>query len=258
MSILKTIGRIKINPWVTLLVLALFVVPFAVGPYAQRTLVADLSTHEVEITTGFSGDQVLMFGATPDEGDVVAVIRGPNSDVLVREKERTFGVWLNRESTIVQGVPSFYAIASNRPIRLIINEDERERFQIGIDKINLRSSEGLLLPSDPVRQAVIRNMVEQGRFSDVPRRMRFVAENLFRVTLAFPDNLPVGTYALSVYLVQGGEVVRERPISFRVNKVGFGAAVFRLAHNHGLLYGIFAVILAVGLGWFASWMFRRV
>ena len=47
------------------------------GPKAQ-TLVADLSSHLVSVTTGFAGTDLLLFGAVADEGDVVVVVRGPD------------------------------------------------------------------------------------------------------------------------------------------------------------------------------------
>ena len=47
-------------------------------------LVADLSEHLIAITTGFTGTEVVMFGATEGSGDVVIIVRGPLSDATVR------------------------------------------------------------------------------------------------------------------------------------------------------------------------------
>ena len=76
-------------------------------------LVVDLSNHLVAITTGFTGTDVLLFGAVQNEGDIIVTVRGPDQDMVVRRKERTVGIWVNRESATFKNVPTYYASASN-------------------------------------------------------------------------------------------------------------------------------------------------
>ena len=45
--------------------------------------------------------------------------------------------------------------------------------------------------------------------------------------------------------------------AFEVVKVGFEQFVAVAARDHGLLYGIVAVMMAMFTGWFASVVFRR-
>ena len=77
-------------------------------------LVADISEHLIAITTGFTGTQVVMFGATEGNGDVVIIVRGPLSDATVRRKGRVACIWVNRESMSFTNVPSYYAMASSK------------------------------------------------------------------------------------------------------------------------------------------------
>jgi len=46
----------------------------------QLPLIADASNYRVNITTGFTGTDVVYFGAKSGPGDIVVVVRGPNSD----------------------------------------------------------------------------------------------------------------------------------------------------------------------------------
>ena len=59
-------------------------------------------------------------GRAPAEGDkpadIVVVVKGPTQSVLVREKEKVAGIWVNADRTRYRSAPSFYAIASSRPI----------------------------------------------------------------------------------------------------------------------------------------------
>ncbi len=76
---------------------------------------ADLSSHLVAITTGFTGTNVLLFGATDGPGDIVVVVRGPQKDIDVRRKERFGPIWVNATTVAMKDVPSYYRVASTRP-----------------------------------------------------------------------------------------------------------------------------------------------
>ena len=79
-------------------------------------ITAELSTDRVEISTGFTGASVLVFGATqnplggdPPE-DLIVVATGPTQGVVVRRKINVLGIWLNGPSTRFPDVPGFYAL----------------------------------------------------------------------------------------------------------------------------------------------------
>src|SRR3546814_79845 len=65
--------------------------------FGQQELVADLSDHEVAITTGFTGAELLLFGAVEGEGQIVVVVTGPRQTTTVRRKARVAGIWMNVE-----------------------------------------------------------------------------------------------------------------------------------------------------------------
>jgi hypothetical protein len=53
-------------------------------PARADPVVADLSSHLIAITTGFTGTEVLVFGATDGEGDIAVIVRGPEREEIVR------------------------------------------------------------------------------------------------------------------------------------------------------------------------------
>ena len=90
---------------------------------ADATLVSDISSHRIGITSSYTGTELLLFGALGEGGgDVVIVVRGPDQDLTVRRKGRVGGVWLNTDAVSFRGVPGFYAIAANRPLSAIAGE----------------------------------------------------------------------------------------------------------------------------------------
>ena len=95
--------------WLTYLVL-LCPIMLTASTRASEPLVADLSDHLIAITTGFTGKELLLFGTISDDGDVVVVVRGPNEEVVVRQKDSVAGIWMNVDGMIFNAVPAFYYV----------------------------------------------------------------------------------------------------------------------------------------------------
>ena len=93
-----------------LFVVLIMLVSFPV--YAQENiLTVDLAQDSVDITTGFDGAYLSLFGVKYNGGQVAVVIKGPTSDALVRKKESVGGMWMNRSSLRFRDVPQFYYFA---------------------------------------------------------------------------------------------------------------------------------------------------
>lgn len=232
----------------------------AVPAVAQvQPLVADLSKHLVAITTGFAGTDVLLFGATDGPGDVILVVRGPIQTEVVRRKDKVAGViWANSESVVFKNVPSYYRVASNRPVHELVGESTLERHQIGVESLEL-DVEGLDPDEDlsKFREALFRLKKEQGLYSYEPQEVRLLANRLFRAELEFPANVPTGTYMVEVYLVRDGQLAAAEITPLIISKAGIGAELFAFAVEHAALYGLVAIMLASLAGWTAGLAFRK-
>src|SRR5690606_32742356 len=119
------------------LALVLAFLGLASADLRAQPLVADLSEHLIAITTGFAGTDVLLFGATEGEGDVIVILRGPERPTIVRRKARIAGIWVNREQVTFTGAPSSYRLAASRPLDEITPPALRARHQIGVDQLRI-------------------------------------------------------------------------------------------------------------------------
>ncbi len=228
------------------------------GEARAQALVADLSRHLVAVTTGFVGTDLLLFGATDGEGDVVVVVRGPDQRDIVRRKERVAGIWVNRQEFPFSEIPAFYSVASSRPLRDIADPPLLARHEIGLN--HLRFNPGEVAPAAVTasfRDALIRNKQRLGVFHDRLGKVRFVAPRLFRTDVHLPSNVPTGTYTVTVYLIRDGEVRSAQTTPLVVSKIGIGARVFEFAHRHAAIYGVLAILMALFAGWLAGVVFRK-
>ncbi|MBR9972616.1 TIGR02186 family protein [Magnetospirillum sulfuroxidans] len=226
--------------------------------WAVEPLVADLSKHLVAITTGFAGTDVLLFGAVDGEGEVVVVVRGPPKAEIVRRKDRRVGIWINSGSATVESAPSFYRVASTRPLAEIAADSVLDRHQIGLNHLDL-TVESQDSGATPViyRDALVRLKQKKGLYGDTVQQIGFMSHRLFRTEIHFPANVPVGTYLVEVYLIQGGEVISAQTTPLVISKIGVGADVFDFAHQQAAAYGLIAIILAAAAGWLAAAAFKK-
>ena len=221
-------------------------------------LVVDLSNHLVAITTGFTGTDVLLFGAVQQEGDIIVTVRGPDQDMVVRRKERKIGIWVNSESARYKNVPAYYASASNRPMDIIAPQSVLQDYRIGLENQRfIALSDNPDTDQKVYRAALVRNMQNAGLFSERPAKISFLSNQLFRTDIHFPANTPTGTYTINVYLIQNGRIASVKTTPLVVSKTGVSAEVYEFAHRYSALYGIVAVIIAVVAGWIASVAFRK-
>lgn len=241
------------------LALLILTASLATLPARAESLVADLSDHLVAITTGFVGTELLLFGTVDGQGDIVVVTHGPTEEVIVRKKERTLGLWMNRASVTFEHVPAFYAYAVTQGALENLTPLIRKRHQVGARNVRV-SAKDIISPTDsaPFMDALVRNKQRQGLYSVNPDLIERRGRRLFRTKVYFPSNVPTGTYIVETLLLRNGEVISAQTTPLFINKLGVGAYLFRVAQLHSALYGIAAIIVATLAGLLANWVFRKL
>jgi uncharacterized protein (TIGR02186 family) len=247
--------------------LALLALLFPAPLVAQEApLVADVSEHLVAITAGFTGKDVLLFGAIDAPGDIVVVVKGPPQDTTVHRKERIGPIWMNTEAATFRDVPSYYHVATTRPVEEFVSDVLAARFQVGIQHLRIEAENGVnvIQPADPseapidFRQALVRLKSENALYDPNIGTIGMMSDRLFRTNLHFPANSPPGTYIVEVYLFRGGTVASAVIVPFIISKIGVGADITEFAKNYDYIYGLLAIFLAIAAGWGAGEIFRRV
>ena len=237
---------------------------------------AALTQDVVEIRSNFAGAELTLFGAAaglePDD-DIVMVVRGPQRDLRVMRKQRVAGIWVNAAPVRFESVPSFYALASTRPLDAFATFSALRRNSIGMEHLRLSAPEtertetrfGVTgvrvseLGADIVdyRAAVVRNKARQDLYVEAPGGVEVIENGLFAARLYLPAVTPTGVYDAEVYLFRGGEPIARWSQTLEVVKAGAERAIYDLAHDHPVVYGVLAVIMAVLAGWVAAVFGRR-
>lgn len=240
------------------LAIGLGLMAWCAGPAPAEQLDADVSHRLVSIDSRFTGTEIVVFGARDGRGDVVVEIRGPAADVVVRRKARVMGLWINREHLTFRRAPSYYGVASSRPLDELQADDLLQVNKIGTPNLSLTAMESVT-PTDykAFRSALIRNKQRIDLYPAETGVVAFVGDYLFRTSFAFPANVPTGVYQADIYLIEDGRLLDTSTTQIDVRKTGFEDAVYSFAIRHQWGYGLLAVIGALMAGWLAGVIFRR-
>ena len=236
------------------------------GAADEPMLVPDVSQREVEIQSSFTGADLLLFGAIvyPDgrkprrPADIMVVLKGPDQSITMREKQKVAGIWVNAESARFRSAPSFYALASSRPIRDVVDERTAAIYELGVDKLQLSPSsisDSAVL--DRFQAGLIDLRKRNGLYLERPGTVEITDGVLYRARLPLSARVIVGNYTAETFLVQNGRVVAAAVRDISIRKSGFERFMAVAAEHWSFLYGLAAIALAVGMGWTAGVVARR-
>ena len=232
----------------------------------KPVLVPDISARQIQIRYSFTGAQLLLFGAiifpggrTPSRPvDIVVVLRGPVQPILIREKQKIAGIWMNADSNRFRSAPSFYAVASSRRIRDLVDERTAAIYEMGVGNLQLSPGGGALPEKERRFEAGLLDLRQrEGLYSENPRGVEITERVLYRATIAIPRQVPVGTYTAETFLIDQGRVVAVATRDIEIDKSGFERFIAIAAQHYSFLYGLTAVLMSLLLGWAAAAIFRR-
>lgn len=238
---------------------------------AKEGVEADASTRQVAITSSFTGTEILVFGAvtdsvqpSPEAGtyDIIVVVEGIPAPATVRKKSRVGGIWINTQSVRFASLPSYYAIASTRPIDEIAERGVLDANEIGFEHVHmaaLGNGRGNVSEAElkDFKAALIRLKEQERVYIKSDFGVSFIGRSLFRATIALPPNVPVGPLTARVYLFKDGKMLGQYKSRVMLQREGIERYIHDTAMSRPFVYGVSTVLLAAAAGLAAAFAFRK-
>lgn len=247
------------------LAIALLAAPVA----RSETLVFEPSSKSVEINSSFAGTTITVYGTVErDAGtvgrggdyEVAILLIGPERAVVTRRKDRVAGIWVNRDARTYHA-PSFYAVATTRPIAEMASPAILKAAQVGLASLILPETVPggveVMAGTASFRDAYLRLRAHEGLYAEYPSAVRKIGQHLWTVTLPIPAEVPVGRYRVRTVLFADGSLLAEQTSEVEVVKSGFEQEVADLAAHMSVVYGLISVFIALFTGWLGGVLFRR-
>lgn len=212
----------------------------------ESPITADFDKRRIDITTGFDGESLVVFGVRRGAGDLEITVLGPERPLRVRKKGRVMGAWVNRDSLRFQSVPSYFghAVLEGKGVHGIADytfvhdktsEEKAKTFKAAL--VRTKQAAGLYDPKPVMIEAY-----DQGE--------------LFRADFHLPSNVPIGDYKVNIfYNDQVYQHVETKKLS--IKKTGMNAAIYNYATKYSFVYGLCCVMVALGAGWISNKLRRR-
>ncbi|MBV9834849.1 MAG: TIGR02186 family protein [Alphaproteobacteria bacterium] len=231
-------------------------------PASAQALLFDLSRPRVAITSAFAGTDILVYGSLDAPGDVIVTVTGAPSRQTVLRKERVLGLWVTGARQTFDDVPTYYAIAANRPLAQILPTDGVPGVAITLDeRMAAIRAQGAQRRSPAELRAFERGLIEakrrEGLYPEGIAPITVLSGRLFRAELQFPSRLPVGDYEITAYVLRDGQPVTAVSKPLIVSKAGFSAEISEWARDEAPMYGGVAIAMALVVGWVTGAVARR-
>tara|TARA_B100001029_G_scaffold125701_1_gene104884 strand:+ start:513 stop:1301 length:789 start_codon:yes stop_codon:yes gene_type:complete len=236
-------------------------------------LVIGSDEEEILIDANFSGQDLMVFGAfyadpsqpRDEKGDLLIEVVGPSEDIILRKKRSFLGFWLNAYQVEFRDIPGFYYLSSTSKL----DDKFLDNNNIGILKAK-RSSEidwsSLTINWGKVNSdtdkkefhdALIRTKTSENLYKETQNEIELIDGNLFKTSIHIPNTVPVGKYDVNVYLIIDEKINKEYSYNFTVTRIGIEEAIYNLAFDFPLIYGLISLTVAVITGWSGAELFRR-
>lgn len=237
------------------------------GGARDPILVPEISQHEIQVRQGFTGADLLLFGAILNpEGsraatdyDVVVVLKGPVQSIVLREKQKVAGVWINAANTEFRSAPSYFAVVSTRPVAKIVDDKTAAIYELGLKWVQL-SPIGVIEPKEQARfsAGLVDLMQRQGLYRENGKGVTISGGVLYQARISLPSQVQTGTYTAETFAIRNGQVIASASSKVEVRKLGFERFVAEAADRSSVFYGLFAVLISVAMGWIAGRLFALI
>jgi uncharacterized protein (TIGR02186 family) len=230
-------------------------------------LVPEVSQHDIEVRQGFTGTELMLFGAilNPDgtragrDYDIVVVLEGPPKPIVLREKRRVAGIWINADSTQLRSAPSFYAVASSRPLDKIVDKRTAAIYELGLGSLQLSPSGSIEAAAQNRFAAGLADLMQRhGLYAQSENAVQVKEQVLYQARIFLPSSVQTGSYTAETFAISGGRVVASAISKVEVRKLGMERAIANFAQHYAFFYGLLAVAISAGMGWVAGRLFALV
>lgn len=246
----------------SLVITVLFTAASSTAAFAYLTTKANND----RITIGFfySGSEVSVSGLSDPGLDYIVTITSPECHQNLKRKGKVGGVlWMNVGDLKCEKVPNLYFIQSTRKLDELLPANLREQYLLGYPAI------GKHIEMEPLKDQAEKDkwFAEFVKYKE-SKKLFFNAAGGFQISqvdgkqkyymeFKWPYQAPPGEYMATIYGVRDGKIVEQATSKVLVEQVGSVKLLANMAKNQGALYGILAILSAIGAGFGVGLVFGK-
>jgi uncharacterized protein (TIGR02186 family) len=242
-----------------MVILIFMCVPLNRLAYANELAVSSVP-ERINITLKYAGEKVTLFGETEENALIITRLVSVGHETTKLNKKGKRGIfWMNVKTLVLSHVPGLYIVHTSGPLAglpaELLMKTETDRNYAAI------RAGAQFAPEDPEKDLLMDGYIglkkKQGLYTIQEGNVKTIKGRLFRSEFFMPSNAPVGLYQFDVFAIKGNAVIASGSTTIMLGKVGIENWATSFARDHGLLYGILAVMAALVAGIGVGLVFRE-
>ncbi|MGD0267070.1 MAG: TIGR02186 family protein [Candidatus Methylomirabilota bacterium] len=232
--------------------LACSLVPFG----ARAGTFSTVEPARISAGTFYNGATLHVRGSIGEDSQVVIRVMGPSAAETFNRRDKIGGIiWGGIEHVTFRHAPSLYGVYSSAAMAVVADPTVRAQLQLGYETFEAHMEvEGTQVDKRLMIEHFVRLKEGEGLYRVAPGAVHIEdaqhGRRNFSVAVSLAVQTPPGDLEVAVFELARGAVIREDKAQVRLRRIGLPAYLYRLAHEHGVLFGFLAVLvsLATGLG----------
>jgi len=217
----------------------------------------------VSIGTTYNGDNLFVSGTLPKDAEALIRITGKRGNEHFKKKGKALRVlWMNMGSVEMDNVPTLMLLVPSNELSWLMTHQPETWQKLGLGFESL-ANKIEISPQGQDRQLLIGEFLKlkerDGLYGIQSRAIHYEDKGgvrAFHASVHLPSGLVPGVYTLETFAIRDGQILARDAHVIQARTVGMPAFLSNLAFNHSLLYGILAVLVAIGAGLLIGYLFK--
>lgn len=228
--------------------------PAIAAPQPESAIWMRIDPTEIGVDLFYDGAAVHVEGVIPAGYDAAILCRGEEGPVELKRKGKFAGIlWMNVAEVVLENVPSLYLLRTSRALAELAPPPVLEELGVGYAALEPKAlrSPGRTAQHGDFREFVkLKESEKLYSYEEGGAKVEPGPNQSMRVSAdcSLPAKARWGEYEVHLFGFKAGRGKLLRTERLRLGPVGVTARVSTLAERHGLLYGILAVLFALGVG----------
>ncbi len=230
---------------------------------AETQLSVHVNPSRIAMGTTYNGCEVFVSGLLPKDAEILIRVRGKQGEAHFKKKGKALGLlWMNMGTVEMDHVPVMMLLAPSDELARMMEKqgDSWRSLGLGFDALK---QEIAIAPDSEDKDMIIGELLKlkqrEGLYDIQKSAIRYEEQGVdkaFHAVIHFPSALTPAAYSLETFAIRDGNVIARDSRTIEAKMVGWPAFLAGLAFQHGLLYGILAVLVALAAGLFIGYIFR--
>jgi uncharacterized protein (TIGR02186 family) len=231
---------------------------------SSAELTATANHDHINIDFFYHGSTVSIRGTSDPGTDLIIKIASPEGHQALKKKGKVGGLlWMNVGELKFENVPNLYSLHSTKKLEDMLTPEEMEKYVLGYSALENHADISPLSTQEEkdkwfneflrYKEASKLYSTDYGKISTTMQD----GKQQYYILAPWPYQATPGDYIITVYAVKGKKIVEKAETRVKVQQVGTVKTLATMAKNKGALYGLLAILAALGAGFGVGMVFRK-